>query len=643
MSRVRFILAAVLTLMAATSAGAAGPAVAGGARSCGRGRIREGTRCIALPHHGGQPRAANASDASLDQALLAGGTSAATQKALSRAFDTRAVRKWEQALSTAEGASAAAALPWVASNPAASPGAGRLPVHVSASGGLHSQVSTVLSKLGSAAGGYQRSQTTTATLSADASPGAHVARAPTGPRIHSIDKLIQAVWPCPGTGPHPKSGEAQAKEIGIVENTFTVPIGPKRYASHTYRWELSLTVYAHADDDANLQSFEWKWELHSDLGGYMSASYTSVAPGGPVPVAPVTHSGQETPFEESVVVAAVDNWAYDEANLWARNAFATWNPQHACTSLEMSKPRPDLVPGISIKEIIDAAKNKLGHAIEQKITPDAPAGVTVTPSSAEATPAHPAVFHVLNTSTDDADLRHGLHPAAAPGARDAAGGGLDIQFDGVSDDGHSVLNLPIDTGPPIATVQSYAVQQTNTGQGPGTSGNQTVSETLADHSAQAFPAFCEDSECRLSLWIDDAVTSSGSAHRAADANNPACDVSSGPTNIEVTDIGVTNIYLDYDSDGDLSAAHLEQAPYAPTVGDPNNGGDECDTLLAANIPQPDWVEQPLDLTALGNDAPILENFTRSGTFDLGQAGSISYNWASQLGFSIANAGTPAAP
>ena len=164
---------------------------------------------------------------------------------------------------------------------------------------------------------------------------------------------------------------------------------------------------------------------------------------------------------------------------------------------------------------------------------------------------------------------------------------------------------------------------------------------MADHSAQGFPASCEDSECHLSLWIDDAVTSSGSAHRAADANNPPCDVSGGPTSVDVTDIGVTNVYLDYDADGDLSAAHLEQAPYAPSVGDPNNGGDECDTSLWDNIPQPDWVEQPLDLTALGNGTSILENFTRSGTFDLGEAGSISYNWQSQLGFSIANAGTPA--
>jgi hypothetical protein len=362
-----------------------------------------------------------------------------------------------------------------------------------------------------------------------------------------------------------------------------------------------------------------------------------------VPAAPETRAGQDTPFVQAEVVAAVDKWAYDEANLWAKHAFATWNPEHACTSLHMSKPRDDLVPGISTKEVIDAATNKLGEAISQKITPDVPGGLTVTPSSAEATPGHPAVFHVLNTATYDADLRHGPHTAAHRRARDAAADGLDVQFDGVSDDGHSVLDLPIDTQPPIATVQSYAVQQTNTGEGPGTSGNQTISETLADHSAQAFPAFCENSECRLSLWIDDAVTSSGSAHRTADANNPACDVSSGPTSVAVTDIGVTNIYLDYDSDGDLTAAHLEQAPYAPAVGDPNNGGDECDTNLSDNIPQPDWVEQPLDLTALGNGTPMLENFARSSTFNLGEAGSISYSWHSQLGFNIANAGTSAGP
>jgi hypothetical protein len=632
-----------LLLVAATSAGAATLAVPAGGGSCGHGRIRDGKRCISLPHHGGRLPAANTADASLNQALLEDGPSATTQKAVARVFGTRAARKWEQALSTAEGVSAAAALPWVASNPAGSPGAGRIPVHVGASGGLRSVVSTHLSKLDPVAGGYQRSQTTTATLSANGLPGARIAQAAGGPHIQQIDKLMQAVWPCPGTGPHPKSGEAQAKEIGTVQDTFALPIDPRRrrYATQKYRWELSLTVYAHADNDANLHSFQWKWELTSSLGGNMSASYTSVAPGAPVPAAPVTRSGQDASFVEAEVVAAVDNWAYDEANLWAKDAFATWNPKHACTSLEMSKPRHDLVPGISINETIDAAKNKLGHVIEQKITPDAPAGVSVTPSSAEATPGHPARFTVLNTSTDEADLRHGPHATAYRRGRDAAAGGLDVQFDGVSDDGESVLDLPIDTQPPIATVQSYAVQQTNTGAGPGTSGQQTISETLADHSAQAFPAFCEDSECRLSLWIDDAVTSSGSAHRAADANNPSCDVSSGPTSVDVTDIGVTNVYLDYDADGDLSAAHLEQAPYAPSVGDPNNGGDECDTNLSDNIPQPDWVEQPLDLAALGNGTSILENFTRSGTFDLGEAGSISYNWQSQLGFSIANAGTPA--
>jgi hypothetical protein len=146
----------------------------------------------------------------------------------------------------------------------------------------------------------------------------------------------------------------------------------------------------------------------------VSASYTSAAPGAPVPAAPVTHSGQDTPFVEAEVVAAVDNWAYDQANLWAKDAFATWNPQRACTSLEMSKPRHDLIPGISIKEIIDAARNKLGHVIEQKITPDAPAGVTVTPSSAQAAPGHPAVFRILNTRTHDADLRRGPHATAHP-------------------------------------------------------------------------------------------------------------------------------------------------------------------------------------------------------------------------------------
>ena len=603
---------------------------------------------------GGKPASDESVDAALDEALLADGPTAATRRAVSRAFGGSAVRKWEQSLSAAEGARLADAMPWDADNPSALPKAGRLGVRVTAGGHTDSQVSVVLGGLGTAQGGDQRTLTSTAALGlAGGSRPAQEAKkhAPVdGPRINHIDHFVQASWECPQTGPNPTEGEAEAKQIGTVKDTFTITLDRRRhiYASQTYAWELSLTVHAHADDDANLKSFDWKWELNGQDSSF-SAAYTSPSPDArPGPPQVSSHSGST--LVDGEVIAAVDRWAFTEAKNWATAAFTTWNTEHKCTQLEIGEPREDLLPNIPVKELLNKAKTKLGTVIEQLVTPDVPAGVTATPSSAEVKPGLNATFKVVNTRSGDAQDRRRRGRVADAGVDE-------IEFDGVSDDGRSVLDVPVDYGLPIATVQAYSLQQTNTGQGPGTSGQASIAESLSDTTAQAYPGFCDSDTdtCHLSLWVDRSITESGSEHK--DPQQPGdepCDETNGPTTTSDPDVGLANITLSYDSDGDLVSGNLEDAPYAPTVGngasiggpagsEGSGGEDACDTNLWSTMPNTLWVEQPLDPTVLAKGALVSENFTRSGTFDLGESGSISFNWQSGLQFTVAHAGNPPNP
>jgi hypothetical protein len=74
----------------------------------------------------------------------------------------------------------------------------------------------------------------------------------------------------------------------------------------------------------------------------------------------------------------------------------------------------------------------------------------------------------------------------------------------------------------------------------------------------------------------------------------------------------------------------------PTIPEPL-----CDNERAGAVPNTYWVEQPLDVDAVSNGRLISESFSRSGSFDLGDPGTVSYSWTNQLGFKIANAGDPA--
>lgn len=654
MNRRRLAALVILLLVAAAGWSASPVGAAAAASSCPRAKIRDGAHCIALPRLGGKLASDESVDAALDDALLADGPTAATRRALSRAFGSSAVRKWEQSLSAAEGARLADAMPWDADNARVLPEAGRRAVRVSAGGHTDSQVSIALGALGTAQGGDQRTLTTTATLgSAGGSLPAHEAKkhAPVdGPRINHIARFSQASWECPQTGPNPTEGEAQAKQIGKVKDTFTITLDRRRhiYASQTYAWELSLTVHAHADDEANLKSFAWKWEL-TGQGSSFSGAYTSSAPGARPGPAQVSSHGGST-LVDGEVIGAVDRWAYTEANNWAKAAFTTWNTEHRCTTLEIDEPRENLLPNIPVTEMLNKAKTKLGTVIEQLVTLDVPAGVTASPSSAKVKPGLNATFKVVNTRSGAAQDRRRRGRAADAGADE-------IEFDGVSDDGRSVLDVPVDYGLPIATVQAYSLQQKNTGQGPGTSGRASIAESLSDTTAQADPGFCDSDTdtCHLNLWVDRSITESGSEHK--DPQQPGdepCDETNGPTTISDPDVGLTNITLTYDSDGDLVSGNLEDAPYGPTVGngaviggpagsEGSGGEDSCDTNLWSTMPNTLWVEQPLDPTALAKGALISENFTRSGTFDLGEAGSISFTWQSGLRFKVAHAGNPPNP
>jgi hypothetical protein len=285
---------------------------------------------------------------------------------------------------------------------------------------------------------------------------------------------------------------------------------------------------------------------------------------------------------------------------------------------------------------VSAKRTTGGKVVKQPIRAAPSGAVAVSPSSAVAAPGHPAVFRVTKMDAQQ--------------AQDAAAGPSSIEFTGRSEDGRSKLVVPVDTDPPIATLLSYSTTQQNSGSGPHGGGDASISSTLADTSGQAFPANCENSTCVLSLWGDFADTTSGSIHYADPGNpnapSPPCSMTYPPSTIDPGDEGRTNIYLNYDSDGDLVSARLEESPDGAYIGAaPDEFSqpvlDGCGTGLATGIPYPDWIEQPLDPDAIARGQTISESFQKSNSFNDGaDQGTVSFNWHQQLSFKIANAGDP---
>ena len=577
-----------------------------------------------------------------------------------------AVKRWEPAL--AQGSASTLSGAGALDTPAlAIDKAQNASLKVKAPGSVHASVRRTSARNG----GFARTDKRTSKLSDRAS--AHENRL----SIFSVTSLkirheLTKGWDCPGTGPHGAQGVAHASiSAEVVRSTSA---GGR--ADRNYRLNIRLRIDATASDDAGLKTSTYSWRLSGrGFGSYGEAEDTTPKSGVHDRI---DHRTQ--PRAQSEVVDEVRRWARLKAQAWVAKAHQTWDGKHRCLNLKGVKPRLEL--HIGIPRMIKLWPVPTGgdkKPVKQTIRIQSDGPITVSPQSAIATAAEPAVFTLTNNQPSAVNA---IKPNDSTATTDH------LHIVGLSDDGRSVLDETVDTAPPTVTVYSYTESQNATGSDAAFSGQGSLTVGMASpapYSDQNDELNCQSADetplydaaatdlladstgaayaCSGALWIGDQtwnISGSGTYTDPDDPTSHCSDSYSGQFPLTGTATPET-VYLLYDADGNLTSAFLDALPggfagdidYNPApegsfssagsgLPDALRSQETCYGTSAHPFPETDYRFALPDVSA-GKQLSV--SLSKAGTADAsgtpdGGAATVNYNFSLKTVFKIDNAGDP---